>query len=122
MQKDVPKIVAALKRKLSYCGRHVRCNPQREVYLHENFIMSYDPQGDSVYTLAGWGTASTRRWLNAIAYGVGHKIEFYQRDNIQRVRIHGTEYDVEPLDRIIYHAVPKSGSAWMTAEEERRAS
>lgn len=39
---------------------------EASVFLHGNFIYSYNTDGEEVFTLHGWNTQTTRRRLNAL--------------------------------------------------------
>jgi len=82
------------------------------VWLHGNKIVWRDADNPRLYyyTLAGWGTVTTRERLNHIAATLGHRVHFFQHDHVQYVNTPWYKGETDPSDVWAYIENP-------TAEE-----
>lgn len=59
------------------------------LYLHGNEIMYKDDEGKMAFTLAGWGTPTTRERINGVLELLGSKMRVRQKDYDQCITING---------------------------------
>lgn len=91
MRKESLKIARAFAAGVAASAARTRTDGQA-VYLHGNLIAKREPDGSIWVTLAGWGTVTTRERVNTLCRVLGSGVQFYQRDHVQYVALHGVPY------------------------------
>ena len=66
-----------------------------QLLLHGNIIAArFKGSGKVMFTLAGWGTPTTRERVNGLLQYLGHTTRVYQDKGAQYVRHEGKEYQI----------------------------
>ena len=80
------------------------------VFLHNNMIAWWNPDGSLSLTMAGWGSATTRERLNAICEVLGYGRPFHQKDHVQ---YHGNR-EISTSNVVTYHPLKMADPVeWM---------
>ncbi|UCC74154.1 MAG: hypothetical protein JSV86_06225 [Gemmatimonadota bacterium] len=70
-----------------------------QLLLHNNIIAArFVGSGKVMFTLAGWGTPTTRERVNGLLQYLGHKTRVYQHKHEQFVWHEGKEYPIAADD------------------------